>query len=1608
MVGPAAEAYIIMRADGTLIPRDVKSFAKKAGEGFGEEFSEAVDEEIENAGKAGIKRFHQRLGRSIAEVDFKPLRKQGEGLDDMFERLTDRVEELFDSGHLGRGGAEKFIDSFEQWSAATKKVEEATERARIENDALARSTRDSADDSLLGARASLESAKARAKESQAVESLGERMDVLANKQREWMDRAIETARVSDNWDPYIKKMGGMDKAMDALRRRTDEVRNSTDVYNNVLAETELSLGRYIENIKDKIAEDEKAKRLEQERKDTAQKLLDIEEEAEEQTRINNRLAKERERELARLGRTINKVTDESREMLDALIFDSTHKSDWSQMGEYVREMGHNLDTTGNKAESFAAIVDVVTERMEHLHKEGAITDEAFRKVTDSLEKFHAEVGSGRGRRLQFIEDLDVIGDRVGRTFGKGSRNDFLNFFGGLIGGLTKFAAKTPVKIFNGLSDAVDVFGESFEALTAPVEEGGKGMSKMAGGARALASAFGSLAKGGVTGVAAIVAVSQAAGALTSAISLTGGLLTIFGRAVYLSVAAPLLAAVPAIVSFGAGALVAGGAISKWAEDSKPLKKALSGISSELEKVAKKITPAMDGLAEFFGEKGQSVVRMFGDSVQSVLQDLYDKLDDPAMQKFYDAWSAYMPDIFESLGKSIASFTTGLTAFFVPILPYAEKLANAIERTADRFSEWAQSAEGQNSIRDWMDNAWQTATDLWSGLRDIGSALGNIFGMADEEGGGFAKWIKDIGERFEKWTDSEEGRESIKQWLVDAKEFGKDLKGVLEQLGKAFDALDSPAGREALGFFMDIFQGLAVSIAVVASGLDLVNRGISSVGNWLNENLFGFDAGSGAGWAQTWTEEVEMWKGYVDNIKGWWDGAWKWVEDINFTEMWNGFTSALSDWWSSIGTWFSDKGTSIKETLKGWFDVDWSGIWETVKTGISDGWDSVWSWLTEQGSGIKDTVVGWFDIDWSGMFSSAGEAIETFLNDMVRDVGEKIGLVIKAILSAPDKVRDGWNAAWKWVEDIEWGKMWDGLVEGVKTAFKSAVSWVDTQWDAAWKWVEDIEWGAMWDGMVEGIKSAFKSAVAWVDQQWDAAWNWVEEIEWGKMWDGIVEAVKSPFNDAWDWLRTQWDSAWDWVENIEWGEMWDGILEDLKGAWDSVFAFFADIDFTQIFTDIRLGIGEGITSIGSWLLEKGSKLFDSFIQGIKDGLGIASPSQKMIELMGYVGDGILNGLTAIPGKILGAVTTIATGIVDGIRNGLSTIGTVVSEKFDAAKTAVTTKASEIGSAVSSKFGEMPGKARDALANLGSNVSSKFEEARSGAVSKANSLVSDAKSGLSKMGSTASTALSDLGSKVSGKFEDAKGKAKSLSDGLVSGSKTALSKMGNTASSALSNLSPKIGSRFDSAKSNASRRAGDLVSSARSKLSRMGSQASSALSNLSSTIGSRFNTAKSNAVNIAGNIASGVRSKMAGIPGLIRSALSGVSNAITSPFSTAYSAVSRILGQIRSAAASAASIASNIKMPSLPGTGWFATGGVVSGAQIVGVGEAGPEAIVPLNRPLSQVDPSVRWLSAIAQGLSVPSSGRGGATIQSGAIQVITPYSDPALVANQVLDEIVANF
>jgi len=91
------------------------------------------------------------------------------------------------------------------------------------------------------------------------------------------------------------------------------------------------------------------------------------------------------------------------------------------------------------------------------------------------------------------------------------------------------------------------------------------------------------------------------------------------------------------------------------------------------------------------------------------------------------------------------------------------------------------------------------------------------------------------------------------------------------------------------------------------------------------------------------------------------------------------------------------------------------------------------------------------------------------------------------------------------------------------------------------------------------------------------------------------------------------------------------------------------------------------------------------------------------------------------------------------------------------------------------------------------------------------------------------------------------------------------------------------------------------------------------------------------------------------------------------------------------------------------GHHAAGGVFDKATIGVFGEAGKEALVPLDRPLSEVDPSVRMLSAIAQGLSTvgvtPMPNNRGRTVNA-EFTIITPTEDPAAVAHEVVNQLVA--
>lgn len=153
---------------------------------------------------------------------------------------------------------------------------------------------------------------------------------------------------------------------------------------------------------------------------------------------------------------------------------------------------------------------------------------------------------------------------------------------------------------------------------------------------------------------------------------------------------------------------------------------------------------------------------------------------------------------------------------------------------------------------------------------------------------------------------------------------------------------------------------------------------------------------------------------------------------------------------------------------------------------------------------------------------------------------------------------------------------------------------------------------------------------------------------------------------------------------------------------------------------------------------------------------------------------------------------------------------------------------------------------------------------------------------------------------------------------------------------------------------------------------------------------------------------VESVFDGIVGAIETAVREVGNFLRDlwkPIQDAIGWFNSLFGAADDAGG-AASSASNSGSRGAPPR--FASGGILSGPRRILAGEAGPEAIVPLRRNLSQVDPAVRWLSAMAQDKPMASGGIVGAggrtvTVAPGAI-VIQGSTDPQRTSIAVLNRL----
>lgn len=472
------------------------------------------------------------------------------------------------------------------------------------------------------------------------------------------------------------------------------------------------------------------------------------------------------------------------------------------------------------------------------------------------------------------------------------------------------------------------------------------------------------------------------------------------------------------------------------------------------------------------------------------------------------------------------------------------------------------------------------------------------------------------------------------------------------------------------------------------------------------------------------------------------------------------------------------------------------------------------------AGVGTNIAYWLD----GALEFLATAILTF--DWY-NLGVSLGKMVNSLIHGVDWANLGIVLGWKFIALIEGlGGLfatidWIGLGKALADGFMGL-------WNA-------IDWKQAARTLSTGIIGALNSLS-----------TAIKNVDWQKLGNDVAAFVA---NIDWSGVATALFDALDAVLGGLGGFLW-GLIES---AWSSMVDWWYDVayedgEFTM--EGLLQGIWDGISGIGSWIW---TNICEPVINGIKDGFGIASPSTVMQEVGGFIVEGLLLGL----------------------QNAWSGLGTWITETFTGLATTISDWAGE----ATQNIAEWAGDAKRNISTWASDATSNVKD-----------WASDTKSNIVNWSNNTSSNISKWTSEVRSDVSSWASNVKSTISAWVSNTKSNISTWAT-------NTKATITSWIASTKSNISSWASNVYSTINSKTNA-----------IKSVISSGFNAAKNSMVSNMQSAMNTIRNQNWYSVG------SGICSGIASGINAGWSWLSNLVRNLASSLLSAAKSALGIHSPS----------------------------------------------------------------------------------------------
>ncbi|HDE3219707.1 TPA: hypothetical protein PC962_002419 [Staphylococcus aureus] len=802
-------------------------------------------------------------------------------------------------------------------------------------------------------------------------------------------------------------------------------------------------------------------------------------------------------------------------------------------------------------------------------------------------------------------------------------------------------------------------------------------------------------------------------ALLNAIKvLTGGVLAL-GGAVAIAGAGFVAfgaMAISAIKMLNDGTLQASSATNEY-------KKALDGVKSAWTDIIKQnqsaifttlanglntVKTAMQSLQPFFS----GISRGMEEASQSVLKWAQNS---GVASRFFNMMNTTGVSVFNKLLSAAGGFGDGLVNVFTQLAPLFQWSADWLDRLGQSFSNWANSAAGENSITRFIEYTKTNLPIIGNIFKNVFVGINNLMNAFSGSSTGIFQSLEQMTAKFREWSEQVGQSQGFKDFVSYIQTNGPLIMQLIGNIARglvAFATAMAPIASAVLrvavaitGWIANLFEAHPATAQLVGVIITLVGAfrfliaPILAVMDFLGPLAARLVAlVTRFGWAKTGTlvlsKAMTSLKGPIKLVTAIFQLLFGKIGLIRnaitglvtvfgilggpitivigviaaliaiFVLLWNkneGFRNFIINAWNAIKTFM----VTVWNVLKTVASVVWNAILKAITTAVSNVYNFIMI--------IWNQIVAYLQGLWNGIIAIA-TTVWNLLVTIITTVFTTIMTIVMTI----------WTAIWTFLSTI-WNTIitiattiWNLLVTVITTVFTTIMTIAMTIWNAIWTFLQTL-WNTIvtvatkvWNAITTAISTALQAAWSFISNIWNTIWSFLSSILttiWNKVvsiFTQVVSTISDKMSQAWNFIVTkgmQWVSTItstliNFVNRVVQGfvNVVNKVSQGMTNAVNKVKSFVDD--FVSAGADMIRGLMRGIGNMARDLAEKAASVAKGALNAAKRALGIHSPSREFMDVGMYSMLGFVKGIDNHSSKVIRNVSNVADKVVDAFQPTLN--------------------------------------------------------------------------------------------------------------------------------------------------------------------------------------------------------------------------------------------------------------------------------------------------------------------------------------------------------------------